>query len=59
MIDWLKTFAIILSFKVWKANEIYKMSKTIKILCKEVTTEEKLPFLWGTFPYTDEILPIF
>ena len=40
------TINIILSFKLGKANEIYEKGKTIKILLKEVTSNEKYPLLY-------------
>ena len=38
------TITIIWSFKLGKVNEIYKESKTIMILFKEVTSEEEAQF---------------
>ena len=55
----LETFAIImiiLLFIVCKVNERYEMSKAIKILCKEITTQKKLPFLYNCKTFCDRIM---
>ena len=42
---------------MWKVNEIYKEGKTIKILFKEVTSDEKYPFLYVVISYREWFNP--